>query len=430
MTQNGTTKLFALSAVFAAMIPAMQANAAGFQVGEHSAAGLGRAFAGEAAIADDASVVARNVAGMSFLEGRTFTGAVSYIKPVVEIENNVSGALSPLSPSGKDKAVANEAIVPVFYYVAPVNDKLSYGVGGFTNYGFTTDFSKSTGVTPAADYSEVMSYNLNASLSYKLQDNLSVGFGANAVYVKAQLTNTLGFDIPTMGIKAGTLMDVKGDDWGYGWNVGILWEPVSGTRIGASYRSSVKTTLEGKAKSDIVNGTITPTDYNSKGSVDLELPSIAELSVYQQINENLAVHASYMKTGWSSFEEIVIDLDNGAKVVDKQGYNDASRWAVGATYKYSKAWTLRAGYAYDNSPVGNVDRSFRIPDTDRQWYSFGAKYKLNSQQSIDLGYAFLKADKAKIEDEFEFAGNSLAKFEGEVVSGNAHIFSIQYNQTF
>ncbi len=401
MTRNGTTKLFAFSAVFAAMIPAMQTNAAGFQVGEHSAAGLGRAFSGEAAIADDASVVARNPAAMSFIDSPMFTGAVSYIKPLVEVETAL----------GKDKAVANEAIVPVFYYVAPVNDKLSYGVGGFTNFGFTTDYSNSSGVTAAADYSEVTTYNLNGSLSYKLRDNLSIGFGANAVYLKAQLTSSLN---------SMTIMDVKGDDWAYGWNAGVFWEPVVGTRLGASYRSSVKSTLEGKAKSDLQSV------WNYDGSVDLELPSVAELSIFQQINDKVAVHASYMKTGWSSFETIQIDLENGAQVPeDKQGYNDSSRWAVGTTYNYNNALTLRAGYAYDNSPVGNIDRSFRIPDTDRQWYSVGANYKISNEQSVDFGYAFLKADKALIED--HAGANTI---NGEVTSGNAHIFSIQYNQTF
>ena len=412
MTQNGTTKLFALSAVFAAMIPAMQANAAGYQVNEHSAAGLGRAFAGEAAIADDASVIARNPAAMSFLEGRTFTSAVSYVKPEVEVE----------TATGKDKAVADEALVPVFYYVAPVNDKLSYGFGAFTNYGVTTDYSASSGVTPAGDLSKIESVNLNPSVSYKLMDNLSVGFGLDAVFIKAQLTSSTSNSL--------TMMDVKGDNWGYGWNAGIFWEPVKGTRVGASYRSSIKTTLDGDAESDTFVGQEHPTypgvylpNLNDDGSVDLELPAIAEVSVFHQLDDRLAVHASYMHIGWTSFKEIVVELDNGAEVVDPQNYNNSSRWAVGTTYNYDAAWTLRAGYAYDNSPVGNADRSFRIPDSDRQWFSFGANYQLNKQQNIDFGYAFVKADKVHIADEE-------TGIEGDVTNGNAHIISIQYNQTF
>ncbi|MGY0217645.1 OmpP1/FadL family transporter [Endozoicomonadaceae bacterium StTr2] len=423
MKRNGSLKLFSLTALCAAMLPALNANAAGFQVNEHSAAGLGRAFAGEAAIAEDASVVARNVAAMSFIDSPMFTGAVSYIKPEVEIENTVSGPLAPLSPSGKDKGVANEAVVPVFYYVAPINDKWSYGVGGFTNYGFTTKYSGSTGVSPVAAYSEVTSYNLNASLSYKLADNLSVGFGANATYVDARLTNKLGFNIPRVA-PAGTIMDVAGDDWGYGWNAGIFWEPVAGTRVGASYRSEVKTTLEGKSKSDFVSG------LRGKGSVDLNLPSITEVSIWHQLTDDVAVHASYVQVGWESFDEIVVAMKNGYQVRDAQNYEDSSRWAVGATWQYNKDWALRAGYAYDNSPVGNADRSFRIPDTDRQWFTFGANYQIDNDQSIDMGYAFLKADKAKIHDKFELGGNEVAAFDGKITSGNAHIVSLQYNYSF
>ncbi|WP_281645392.1 outer membrane protein transport protein [Parendozoicomonas sp. Alg238-R29] len=417
MNRNGTIKLFSLTtlfaAIFAAMLPAINASAAGFQVNEHSAAGLGRAFAGEAAIAEDASVVARNVAAMSFLEGSMFTGAVSYIKPEVEVEGH-----SALGTS-KDKAVAGEAVVPVFYYVTPINDKWSYGVGGFTNFGFNTDYKTSSPQTRVADFSEVMSYNLNGSVSYKIQNNLSVGFGLNAVYVDAQLTNAAnGQDI----------MNVAGDDWGFGWNAGVFWEPVTGTRIGASYRSEVKTTLDGESKSDVITGTPIPglnpsgASFNSDGSVDLDLPSIAEISIWQQINDRLAVHASYVQIGWSSFEEIVVDLENGIAITDEQNYEDSSRWSVGATYKYSKDWTLRGGYAYDNSPVGNNDRSFRIPDSDRQWFTVGANYKIDKQQSVDMGYAFLKAAKADVEEE--------SGVGGEITSGNAHIVSVQYNYGF
>ncbi|CAM3507764.1 OmpP1/FadL family transporter [Parendozoicomonas haliclonae] len=413
MSRNGTIKLFSLTALCAAMLPTMQASAAGFQVNEHSAAGLGRAFAGEAAIAEDASVLARNVAAMSFVKGPMFTGAVSYVKPEVEIE-----AKNALGQTSTDKAVANEAMVPVFYYVRPVDDKLSFGVGGFTNYGFTTNYKDNSVVTMSGNYSEVISYNFNASVAYKLQENLSVGFGANAVRAEGRLQSSMG---------SNDALDVEGDDWGYGWNAGIFWEPVSGTRVGASYRSEVEIVLDGKAHTDLA-GLGAPFSYwNSTGSVDLTLPAITEISVWQQVNERLAVHASYMKTHWSSFEEIQIDVDKAPAAAQPpahvQDYNDASRWSVGATYLYNADLSLRAGYAYDNSPAGNDRRSFRIPDTDRQWFTLGAGYKLDNQQSIDFGYAFIKAKKAEIHD---------AKYglSGEIKKGDAHILSVQYNYSF
>ncbi len=420
MNHKGLSRAFTLSALFAAMLPAMQANAAAFQVAEQSAAGIGRANAGEAAMIEDASVVARNVAGIAFLDKPMFTGAVSYIKPNINVENTTSGT------SGlKQEDVAQNAVVPVFYYVAPINDKLSYGVGGFTNFGFVTEYDVDSGMTLAAETSDVMSYNLNASLAYKLRENLSVGFGLSAVYVEAHLSNVA--DLNSLGLGYRTAMDMKGDDWSYGWHAGVFWEPMNGTRIGLNYSSEVKTTLEGKGKSDPIPGSTLIPDLNSDGAADLDLPSIMELSIWQKVNDKIAVHASYMKIGWSSFDILRVDMDNGETVQEIHEYSDVSRWAVGATYQYDDQWTLRTGYAYDNSPVSNEHRSFRIPDGDRQWFSVGASYKIDQNQKVDLGYAYLTGKENEIHYTSSRTGTQV---DGEITKSNAHILSLQYNYKF
>ena len=427
MTRNSTIKLFSLTTLFAAMVPAMQANAAGFQVFEHSAAGLGRAFAGEAAIADDASVVARNVAGMAFLDKPVFTAAGSYIKPDVKVESSSHNLVTQEKKNSSD-SVADDAVVPAFYFAAPINEKVSFGAGVFSNYAFTTNYEKSSAAAPSATHSDIKSLNFNTSLAYKLQDNLSVGFGLNAVYVEGKLENYAASDVymPTqhglVNLGKGDILSVSGDDWGFGWNTGVLWEPVKGTRIGASYRSEVKATLEGKAKSDLL------AQFNDKGSIDLDMPAIAELSIYQDVTDQLSVHASYVRTYWSSFKEIVVKLDNGqGPAADPKDYRDSSRWAVGTTYKMNDAWTLRAGYAYDNSPVSNKRRDFRIPDSDRQWYTMGASYQMGKNQSIDMGYALMKSHKVEIHSE---ALNGAVDVDGKVKAGTVHIFSVQYNYVF
>ncbi len=421
MNNKGITRAFTLSALFAAMLPVINASAAGYQLSEHGAAGTGRAHSAGAVAVDDASVVATNIAGMAFFDKAMFTGTLSYLKPNVKVTN--------LDTGYSDKRVGNEAVVPEFFYVAPINDQWSWGVGAYTNYGFITDYSSSSGITPAADYSDIQSYNLSYNLAFKPQDDFSMAFGLNAVQVKAELTTSIAESLG--GMPTGSIMDMTGDDWGYGWKLGAMWEPQEGTRLGISYHSSVKTTLEGEVKSQVFVGQAPGIpNYNSDGSVDLELPEILEISVWQDINERLAVHASYMWTGWSSFDELAFELDSGVPIdAAEQNYQDSSRIAIGATYKYNETWTLRAGYAYDNSPVTNEDRHFSVPDSDRQWFSFGGNYKLSPNQSIDVGYAYLKAEGVNVEDPHPMSAFGGQTIRGKVES-DCHIFSIQYNHSF
>ena len=405
-----TSRIFKVSALLAAMLPVMQASAAGFQVSEHSAAGLGRAFAGEAAMADDASVVARNPAGMSLIDRTTITLVGSYIVPNIEVKNG--GKLSG------SKSVANEAFVPAAYIVMPYNDKWSFGFGANTNFGFGTDYGTSSGLTTHGDESEIVAMNFNGSVAYKFSDRFSFGFGLNAVHTEAKMSSSLG------NIK---LLEVEGDNWAIGWNAGVLFQATERTRLGLSYRAKVKNTLEGKAKTQIEGDAEQKyfKAYNSKGSVDLTLPAIAELSIHHDLNDTLSLQASWQRTYWSSFDELKVEYKQpGAEDnVTQHQWSDADRISLGMTWDYTEKLTFRAGIAKDESPVASHYRTVRIPDADRMWYTFGAGYKLNDNSSVDFAYGYIKGDDADI---YERKATPVAK----ISHSSAHVFSAQYNYRF
>ncbi|CAM3507825.1 OmpP1/FadL family transporter [Parendozoicomonas haliclonae] len=420
-----TSRIFTLSALFAAMIPAMQASAAGFQVAEHSAAGLGRAFAGEAAVANDASVVARNPAGMTRLDSTTVTVVGSYIAPEVKLENSQGS-------SEGSKSVANEAFVPAAYVVMPVDEKLAVGFGANTNFGFTTNVGSNSTLTTMAEKSEIISMNLNASIAYEFNDRLSAGFGLNAVHTEAALIRGFGSE-PGMGpldpvLANQSVLDIEGDDWGFGWNAGVLFKMTPSTDIGFSYRSEVKQKLEGKSEPTLAAMNPMP-GLGDKilvgpGHVDLNLPAIAELSVNHQLTDSVSIQASWMRTYWSSFEEINIDLDHDKGIVEPQNWEDVDRISLGATWQYSDKLALRTGIAKDESPVPNAEhRYFSIPDGDRMWYTVGASYIMDEHHSVDFGYAYLQGNS---EDVTHYTGQVI----GEVAESSAHIFSAQYNYRF
>ncbi len=227
-------------------------------------------------------------------------------------------------------------------------------------------------------------------------------------------------------------MEVKGDSWAYGWNAGALWQLTPQTRLGLSYRTKVKHKLEGKSKSAVFDGT-TPVapgvfpNWNSKGSVDLNLPAIAELSVNHQLTDTVSMQASWMRIYWSSFEEIKVELDNngnGSPIPTiESNWNDVNRFAVGATWNYTDQLTFRAGIAKDESPVDDKYRTFRIPDTERMWYTVGGSYKLDKNQDVDFGYGYIKGGNEKIYE-------NKPAVQGKITNSTAHMFSLQYNYRF
>ncbi|ABC33567.1 Long-chain fatty acid transport protein [Hahella chejuensis KCTC 2396] len=397
----------------AALALSNSALAAGFQLVEHSASGMGRAYAGEAAIADDASVLAANPAAMSLIDKSTFSGALSFIDPNVEVDGTRNIGPLPNLDAGKDSA-APSALVPAVYYVHPLNDQVTVGIGAFSNFGLETDYGNDYGASDIANKTSITTVNINPSIAYKLSDQFSVGFGINYVKAEAELLSTMPDG--TGPLARAKNVDLSGDGDTWGWNAGVLWNLSQDTRLGLSYRSKLSIKLEGDIKSDTVAA------FNDSGSLTVDLPDITELSLFQRINDQLAVHASVTYMGWENFDNLEVKLNSGLdQVLKEENWDDSIRYAIGATYNVDDNLTLRAGLALDETPVAEENRSLSIPDADRMWYSIGATYKVNANISVDAGYTHLNGDKVYLSEE-----STLGRFNGSS-EGDANLYSVQLN---
>ena len=426
MNRFGGSRVFTLSALFAAMIPAMQAQAGGFQLQEHSAVGVGRAFSGEAAQIDHgAAVVASNPAAMSRIDQRTLTVHGTYLMPSTDVKGTASG----IDGVSRQKDVVPNKLIPSGFVVFPVNEQWTIGFGGFSNFGLPTEYEPESGISLLGSKTEVITANFNASASYAFSDSLSLGFGINAIYGEAELAGVMPSDSPLF--PGQTAMSLEGDGWGHGWNVGLLWQATERTRVGLTYRSEVDITFRGGATSDIMDGVWPLPQWNASGKVDFTLPEIAEIAIHHQLTNTIAVHASAMYTGWRTMDTIVLDIDNGDSVPEfPQGWSGSNRYSIGATWDYNDQWTFRTGVLKDETPTPNSHRSVRIPDGNKTLYSLGASYKINSEHSVDFAYSHATGGKVKITDEMDFPlelpGSS---FEG-TAEGSAHFVSVQYNYRF
>ncbi|EMR0735934.1 MULTISPECIES: long-chain fatty acid transporter FadL [Citrobacter] len=421
--------LFTKSALAVAVaIISTQAWSAGFQLNEFSSSGLGRAYSGEGAIADDAGNASRNPALIMMFDRPTFSAGAVYIDPDV----NISGKSPYTGRSTDADNIAPTAWVPNAHFVMPINEQFGWGASVTSNYGLATEFNDSYIVGEYGGKTDLKTVNLNLSGAYRLNDSWSFGVGFNAVYADAKIERYSGEQTAALPKVSQKIASLKGDEWGYGWNAGILYELDKNNRYGLTYRSEVKIDFDGDYKSGIRTqanalpgaGTVFPwgtTNATVPGSLTLNLPEMWELSGYNRVAPQWAIHYSMAYTSWSQFQELKATGTNGQTLFYKEeGFKDSYRIALGTTYYMDKSWTFRTGIAYDDSPVPASKRSISIPDQDRLWLSAGTTYAFNDDASIDVGVSYMHGQKVTVKE-------GPYTFDSE---GKAWLFGTNFNYAF
>lgn len=464
MSQNALRDRFRLSghlilsaALAGALVP-MALRGAGFAIAEQSVSGLGYGFAGSAAIAEDSSTVWHNPAGMTQLEGAQIQAGVHFILPSAEFKNTGTVSLDPLNsryvPTGGDNDKSDTgAMIPNLYLAYPINPNLSLGLSVNAPFGLKTEYKEGWVGRYVAIESDLKTINVNPSLAYKVNDQFSIGGGISFVKSDAVLSNAVDFGlvflsqlqpngpIPPAAVPAALLGDIvakrgtaaydgslrlEGDDTSWGWNLGMLWEPAKGTKLGVHYRSRVDLKLDGK-----VDFTL-PADFESLlgasfadqgGKVDLTLPSSLSLSLAQDIGERFTFLADITWTEWSVFDALIIRYENGVppNSVIPEKWDNTMRYSAGVRYQLNESIVLRAGLVYDEAAVQSPEyRSPRIPDADRTWLSIGAQFALSENFIVDAAYAHIFVADSSIDNNLHTPGQRLV---GDMDS-SVDIFSI------
>jgi len=408
---------------------AQQAFAAAFALQEQSVSGLGNAYAGGAAAAEDASTVWSNPAGMSRFTTIQLAASVSGIFPSAKFNNNGSVAAFN-QPLGNDGGQAGQAAaLPAMYLVVPINRDFSFGLGVGVPFGLETKWDDGLMGRYHGLRSKVETMNVNPAVSWRINDQFSVGVGVDYQQIKATFTSNANYSAalaqaaqtaaagglipgaavaPFIGATGGldSNVSVKGDDYAWGWNLGFLWNITPSTRVGGHYRSSIKYNVDGNV--DFTNPalpTLPPTlapigaalapavnAVLASGGVtsDIELPSIANLSIYSRLNPSWEVMADLQFTDWSTIQYLTFTRTTGTVLSSTpELFRDTWRASVGASYFMGDQWKFRGGFAFDQSPVRDAERTPRLPDSDRYWLSAGAQYAWSKQMKFDVGVTYI-----------------------------------------
>lgn len=377
------------------------AYGAGFAVMEQSVKGLGNAYAGGAAAAEDASTIFYNPAGLTRLPGTEFIAGVHSIIPYARFRNEGSVHATGLPLTGTDGGDAgNTILLPNLYYSNRVNDRLSAGLGVFVPFGLNTEYDSSWVGRYHAVESDLKTLNVNPAAGYRLTEKLSVGAGLDLQYVRAELSNAIDFGtifgslgVPGMVPQGNDgFVKLKGDNWSWGYNIGALYEFTDNTRTGIAYRSRIKQKLDGTADFSGVPSPNPTGRFQDTGiRADATLPDTLSLSHWHNFTRAFAAMADITWTNWSTFNELRVKFANPLEsdAVTTTQWKDRFRYSIGAVYTPGP-WVFRTGVAYDKTPVPDAaHRTPRIPDGDRTWLALGLGYRLSEKTSLDMGYAHL-----------------------------------------
>ncbi|WP_440465715.1 outer membrane protein transport protein [Pseudomonas sp. YH-1] len=394
-------KTFPGAVALAAYAFSLQVHANGFALNEQSASGAGTAYAGRASSALDASTIFGNPAGLVKLKRAEVSGGFAVIDPSVDI----SGVSSDASGSNKGDS-APLAAVPFGYASTPLNDDFSVGIGVYAPYGLVNDYESSFQGRYHGSYSMVKVVTFQPTISYRINDSISVGGGVTINRIDGELKNNLATAALNPAGKDAEIK-IKGDDTAVGYNLGVMVELSDAATWGLTYRSKVDYTLKGHTTvSD------SPAAFGLNGrygtSLDVTLPESVDTSLTYRFDDKWTGYLGTTWTRWSRLKAFVAENEGVpplglalgfGSIGEDVDWHDTWSVALGTSYQLSPQWVLRTGFAYDPSPATNENRSVRIPVGNRHSVTLGAGYSPADDLTIDFAYAYIWESTASINQE-------------------------------
>lgn len=423
-------KIIGLSVAAALAAMSGQAAASGFQLMEQNASGLGNAYAGQAAAAENASTLFFNPAGMTRLPGRQAVGAINLILPSSEFSNSgTSTAPGGLpSPAGNGGDAGGLAAVPNAYLSWQIDPKWWVGVGMSVPFGLATDYDRGWVGRFQSQKAEIKTIDINPSIAYKLNDVVSLGAGISFQHAEVEV-NRSSF----IGVEAQSKLEM--DDNSFGFNLGAMFNLSPATRIGLAYRSAIKHELKGTA---VVRGIPGIGTASTPISATAKVPDTLSWGISHQVDPKWQMLGDITLTRWSTIKQVPV-IAGATWALGAAGsqtarfdfeFKDTYRIGVGANYQMRNDFMLKLGVAYDKSPVTNQHRTVTLPDNDRTWLAIGGKYQASKQLTLDFGYAYLFIKDAPINRMGGLGVGGQGNVVGNYKDPSVHILSAQASYNF
>jgi len=350
--------------------------AGAFGLDEQGAAAMGRANA-FAAQADDTTALFYNPAGIGQLHGTQISLGTTFIAPSTTLKNTSSDVTTDTTAA---------LFYPgTLYIVHEIRHDLHAGLGVFTPFGLSTEWPSDWEGRYATTFSEINTYYFNPGITWSPRPQFHVAAGISYVPSSVTLRNKL--DLTSLSLPDGeSEVTADGDGWGY--NVAALASLPGQTSLGVSFRSSVKIDYTGQATSEPSALLGPPQAIHSS----LTLPPILTIGLANQALEAVTLEVDLQWVGWSTIQSIDIDFDDPAltDVPTTKNWTDSYSLRFGAEHSHGPI-TLRAGYAYDMTPVPSDTIEPSLPDSDKHTFALGGGYRFGNA-TIDVAYMFIRSN--------------------------------------
>ena len=392
--------------------------AGGFQINEHGARamGLGGAFT---AIANDASAIYWNNAGMTQLSGTNFMLGTALIAPNAEFRG--------VTPAVNKNYMKSDIFFPSHLFIThSINNSFAVGIGLTTPFGLGTEWSAGWVGRYLALKTKLTTFWVPITAAYKITDELSIG--ASFVYSFADVTITQNYSQAPFAGDA--YIELEGDDsFAYGYTFGILYKPIEELSVGASFRSEVKYDFKGTATT---TGALQLAEIGAfpNGDITAELTTPMNIvgGIAVQVIPQLKLSADFQWIGWSSYDTLAVDFADDATedIASPRLYKDTYIIRFGAQYNLSNEFALLGGIYYDQMPVEPQYVNPSLPDTDRLGFSIGVEAKFNKHFGLSGSYLFIRGSQLNVTDSQEIYTPGNSAFNG-TYNSSANLLSLSLN---
>jgi long-chain fatty acid transport protein len=343
---------------------------AGFALMQQGTAAMaqGNAFVAEAS---DASAIFYNPAGLNQLKGVQFYQGFFLNHP----DREYSG----LGPDSQTNHCWYKSMTG--YLAVPVHHRVALGLGFFSPFGLGTAWPPTWAGRYVTTFSSMKTYNLNPVISVKVLDNLSLAAGFDVLWSKVRLKRKTPVVVRRRVFPDGEI-SLDGSGVGYGYNFGMLYEPLSGVKLGVSYRSQVSVTHYGAYTTNLPPPL--PSVTSIAGSANLVYPPSLTMGIAYSRFKPFAFEFDTTWTGWSSYDKLKVNLDwpimvNGVMtktLTTPKNWHDAWAFRFGANCEVKEGMKVRVGYIYDLTPVPATSFDPQVPDANRHIFTVGGDFKI------------------------------------------------------
>ncbi len=424
-----TNVLLAGSSAAVIALTASSAMAGGFSSRQQSSAGQGFSYAGAGTSAFGLGSMFWNPANVTNFEGRrseyNFTLVLPNSSVTTDRLTNSTGAFNLLGapfnvPQIGSGNINQDTLTTASYNSYQLNNMVWLGLQTGVPFGSRTKVDPGFSGSTYGTSTVIRGVAITPTIGIKANDWLAFGFGVTLQQLNATINSNSG---GAPALAAVPTVKIKGDAYGIGWTAGVTLKPINGTEISLGYRSNIRHSLEGEIDTANAGGAFTSSRL---AKVNVNLPEIATLGISQKLTDQWTLTGTAQWTNWSRIGTLpLVNRATGAPITGLGfRYRDEYFFALGAQYQLNDAWKLRAGVAYELSPITDETRGVRVLDGNRTWLSVGAAYKWSEKLEMDLSYSHIfvksgRVDIVPVGNVFNPAGNPAYAAGGAQFNGRS-----------